>query len=116
MRSQVSSLQQNGLKFGIANMRGNWNSFMGGCELFVMSSVLLTRRLERKPAGDDPSRRSCRRWRAFHHDVPIAVESAMLQLDTRDVASLRVGDHPDCSVKAKSPMVSIHRPAAARRC
>jgi hypothetical protein len=23
-------LQQNGLRFGIANMRGNWNSLMGG--------------------------------------------------------------------------------------
>ena len=31
MRSQVSSLQQNGLTFGIPNMRGNWNSLMGGC-------------------------------------------------------------------------------------
>ena len=30
--------------------------------------------------------------------------------------SFYVRDHPDCSVKAVSPMVSIHRPAAARRC
>ena|SRR6516162_5313950 len=43
IRSQVSSLQQNGLRFGIVNIRGNWNSLMGGCTALVMSSILLRR-------------------------------------------------------------------------
>src|SRR5262245_43034940 len=41
MRSQVSSLLQNGLKFGIENRRGNWNSLIRGCRVLVISPLLL---------------------------------------------------------------------------
>ena len=35
------SLQQKGLRFGMPNMRGNWNSLMAGCTAFVMGLILL---------------------------------------------------------------------------
>src|SRR5262245_29723680 len=41
MRSQVSSLLQNGLKFGIENRRGNWNSLIRGCRGLVISPLVL---------------------------------------------------------------------------
>src|SRR5215510_11027559 len=41
MRSQVSGLLQNGLKFGIENRRGNWNSLIRGCRVLVISPLVL---------------------------------------------------------------------------
>ena len=48
IRNQVSSLQQNGLRFGIANIRGNRNSLMVWCTVLVISSILV-RRVEPSP-------------------------------------------------------------------
>src|SRR5215467_14737407 len=58
IRSQVSSLQQNGLRFGIANIRGNWNSLMGWFVAVVMSSILLRR--ERQSSRVEAGERSAR--------------------------------------------------------
>src|SRR5262249_8395862 len=58
IRSHVSSLQQNGLRFGIANMRGNWNSLMVWCMALVIGSILVWR--ERQSSRVEAGERSAR--------------------------------------------------------
>src|SRR5215813_5816117 len=64
MRSQVSSLLQNGLKFGIENRRGNWNSLIRGCRVLVISPLLLL--CLRKWPTACPSRPSCQKPPTSH--------------------------------------------------
>src|SRR5215831_12562692 len=64
MRSQVSSLLQNGLKFGIENRRGNWNSLIRGCRVLVISPLLLPY-LRTWPTAC-PSRPSCQKPPTSH--------------------------------------------------
>jgi len=58
-------LQQNGLKFGMENRRGNWNSLIRGCRVLVISPLLLLC-LRTWPTAC-PSHPSCQKPPTSHH-------------------------------------------------
>src|SRR5262249_50028268 len=105
MRSQVSSLQQNGLTFGIPNMRGNWNSLMGRCLVIVMGLTSLLCRGAGGERLEEPRPTHLRIKDAAHLVAtrPVEIEAAVLKLDACSV--LAFGDEPHLNLCLKIGVV-----------
>src|SRR5215207_6310612 len=88
MRSQVSSLQQNGLTFGIPNMRGNWNSLMGGCAVIGFTSLLCRGAASERGEETLPTHLRVEDAEQLVAARPVEIEPAVLEFDARGVLAL----------------------------